>query len=262
MGGTIQFIGGGNMGAAIVAGMLRAGWDPRGITVVESSAERRAALGALVPGVEVVAEPRACTSGVVAVKPDGAVDACRILASHGAARVLSIAAGIGVEALQEAAGGSCAIVRAMPNTPAMVGEAVSAIAGSGRCSEADLEWAETVLGAVGTVVRVPERLMDAVTAVSGSGPAYVFLLAESLVAAGVEQGLDPRDADELVRQLLVGAARLLRESHDRPEVLRARVTSPNGVTERAIAALDAAGFRGAVRAAVAAAVERSEALGR
>jgi len=119
-----------------------------------------------------------------------------------------------------------------------------------------------VLGAVGTVVRVPERQMDAVTAVSGSGPAYVFLLAEALVAAGTEQGLDPRDADELVRQLLVGAARLLRESPDGPDVLRARVTSPNGVTERAIAAFEAAGFRDAVRSAVAAAVERSEALGR
>jgi pyrroline-5-carboxylate reductase len=260
--GVIQFIGGGNMGAAIVAGLLRAGWDAGSITVVESGAERRAALGSLLPGTTVVAEPRACASGVVAVKPGGAIDACRTLAAHGATRVLSIAAGIGVEALQAAAGPACAVVRAMPNTPAMVGEAASAITGSSRCEPADLDWAASVLGAVGTVVRVPEHQMDAVTAVSGSGPAYVFLLAEALVAAGTEQGLDPRDADELVRQLLVGAAKLLRESSDGPDVLRARVTSPNGVTERAIAAFESAGFRDAVRSAVAAAVERSEALGR
>ena len=262
MGEGIQFIGGGNMGAAIVAGLVRAGWQPGSIVVVETSEERRSALGALLPGVTVVDAPRACTSGVVAVKPGGALDACRALAGCGATRVLSIAAGIGVEALQEAVGASCAVVRAMPNTPALVGEAVSAITGSARCAEGDLDWAESVLGAVGTVVRVPERLMDAVTAVSGSGPAYVFLLAEALVAAGTEQGLDPRDADELVRQLLVGAARLLRDSADGPDVLRARVTSPNGVTERAIAAFEAAGFRDAVRSAVAAAVQRSEELGR
>jgi pyrroline-5-carboxylate reductase len=261
VGDSIQFIGGGNMGAAIVVGLVRAGWDPGTITVVETSADRRSALHALVPGVTVIDAPRACSAGVVAVKPGGALEACRALAGHGAARVLSIAAGIGVEALQAAAGGSCAVVRAMPNTPALVGEAVSAITGSTRCALDDLDWAESVLGAVGTVVRVPEHLMDAVTAVSGSGPAYVFLLAEALVAAGIEQGLDPHDADELVRQLLVGAARLLRDSSDGPDVLRARVTSPNGVTERAIEAFEAAGFREAVRDAVTAAVRRSEELG-
>jgi len=259
---SIQFIGGGNMGAAIVAGMVRAGQSPETITIVETNPDRRHALVGMVPGVVIVDEPRTCASGVVAVKPAGAVDACRALAEHGASRVLSIAAGIGVEPLQRAAGASCAVVRAMPNTPAMVGEAVSAITGSARCAEIDLAWAETVLGTVGTVVRVPEHQMDAVTAVSGSGPAYVFLLAEALVAAGIDQGLDPQDADELVRQLLVGAARLLRESPERPDVLRMRVTSPHGVTERAIATLESAGFRDAVKGAVAAAVSRSEELGR
>jgi len=257
----ITFVGGGNMGSAIVAGLIQSGRSPEGITIVERSVERRAVLAEMFPGAAIVEVLGTCEAGVIAVKPGDAADTCSALARAGATRLLSIAAGVSLQALQDAAGGNCHVVRAMPNTPALVGEGVAAIAGSPLCDEDDLAWAESILGAVGTVVRVEEALVDAVTAVSGSGPAYLFLFAEALTAAGVEQGLSPEVADALVRQLLVGSGRLLQQSPLSPEELRAQVTSPNGVTARAIATLEDAGFRAIVADTVRSAVARSRELG-
>lgn len=259
---TITFVGGGNMGAALVAGLIRAGWSAGSITVAETSDDRRATLGDMFPGVLVVPDVAPCERAVIAVKPAAAGDVCAQLAAGGARRVLSIAAGVSSEVLQARAGDGCAVVRSMPNTPALVGEGVSAICGSSQCTEEDLSWAETVLGAVGTVVRVDESLIDSVTAISGSGPAYLFLFAEALVDAGVEQGL-PRDvADALVRQLLLGSGRLLQQSGEEPAELRRKVTSPNGVTAAAIASFESEGFRESVARAVRSAVERSREMGR
>jgi len=142
-----------------------------------------------------------------------------------------------------------------------VGEGVSAVCGSSRCTEDDVQWAESILGAVGTVVRVEERLMDAVTAVSGSGPAYLFLVAEALIAAGVKEGLSHEVADALVRQLLVGSGRLLQQTGEDPAELRRKVTSPNGVTAAAIATLESSGLRNALEETVRSAVKRSREMG-
>ncbi|MGA1407345.1 MAG: pyrroline-5-carboxylate reductase [Ilumatobacteraceae bacterium] len=259
--GAITFVGGGNMGTALVEGLIRSGESPSAITIVESSADRRAVLAQTFPGVTLTEKIGPCTAGVVAVKPAGAADVCRELGRAGATRVLSIAAGVSVETLQNAAGSSTAVVRAMPNTPALVGEGAAGMCASSQCSLADLEWAKAVLGAVGVVVEVPESLIDAVTAISGSGPAYLFLVAEAMIDAGVAQGL-PRDiADALVRQLLVGSGRLLQQTGEAPEALRAKVTSPNGVTAAAIEALERAGLRSAITQTVEAAVRRSREMG-
>jgi pyrroline-5-carboxylate reductase len=149
----------------------------------------------------------------------------------------------------------------MPNTPALVGAGAAAISGGRHAVEADLVWAETVLGAVGTVVRVPETSMDAVTGLSGSGPAYVFLMAEALIDAGVNAGLPRATADALVRQTLLGAARLLAEGADGPEALRAAVTSPGGTTAAGLRVLEERAMRAALIDAVAAAAQRSRELG-
>lgn len=259
--GAITFVGGGNMGAALVEGLIRAGESATDITIVETSAERRAVLAEKFPGVVLTEAIGPCSAGVIAVKPAGAAAVCRELSAHGASRVLSIAAGVSVETLQAAANNSTSVIRAMPNTPALVGEGAAGLCGSSRCSTADVAWAREVLGAVGVVVEVPESLIDAVTAISGSGPAYIFLVAEAMIAAGVAQGLSSDVADLLVRQLLVGSARLLQQTGEAPEELRAKVTSPNGVTAAAIAALEQAGLRSAISQTVEAAVRRSREMG-
>jgi pyrroline-5-carboxylate reductase len=175
--------------------------------------------------------------------------------------VLSIAAGVPLARLEAALGRGLPVVRAMPNTPALVRAGAAAIAPGSAATDDDLAWAEGILGAVGTVVRVPESLLDAVTGLSGSGPAYVFLMVEALTEAGVLVGL-PRDVSAaLVTQTLLGSARLLTETGDGPEALRAAVTSPGGTTAAGLRALETAGFRAALLEAVAAATARSKELG-
>jgi pyrroline-5-carboxylate reductase len=176
--------------------------------------------------------------------------------------VLSIAAGVTIARLEAALGPDVPVVRAMPNTPALVGAGAAAIAPGTTADDDDLAWAESILSAVGIVVRVPEKLLDAVTGLSGSGPAYVFLVAEALIDAGVLAGL-PRDVSAaLAGQTLLGAARLLTETDDGPEALRAAVTSPGGTTAAGIRALEGACVRAAFMDAVVAATERSRELGR
>ena len=261
---TLQFMGGGRMAEALVAGLLAdARRAPGDLRVVEVSEQRRAYLAGEFPGLEVASEVSDCEGLVVATKPDAVVEALRAAGSHRVGRVLSIAAGVATATIEAALGGGrdVAVIRAMPNTPALVGRGATAICGGSSAAEEDLEWAEALLGAVGVVERVPESLMDAVTGLSGSGPAYVFLVAEALVEAGVLNGL-PRDtATRLATQTLLGAATLLSRSDQGAEELRAMVTSPGGTTAEALSVLEDRGVRSAFMAAVSAAARRSAELG-
>jgi pyrroline-5-carboxylate reductase len=253
----LLIVGGGRMGEALVGGLLAAGWD--GIGVVEKIDARRDELTARFPSITVLRDVEPAEGAVVAVKPNDVHEAC--VALGGTKRVLSIAAGVPIAALEDALGAGTAVVRAMPNTPALVGAGAAAIAGGSAATDDDLVWAESILGAVGDVVRVPESLLDAVTGLSGSGPAYVFLVAEALIDAGVLNGL-PRDVSvALATQTLLGAARLLAETGEGPEALRAQVTSPGGTTAAGLRALESAGVRAAFLDAVSAATQRSKELG-
>jgi pyrroline-5-carboxylate reductase len=260
---VLQVIGGGRMGEALVGGLLKAGGHRLdGIRVVEPDSVRREALRAAFPGVDVVDAAGAAEDSIVAVKPADVPAVCRLLASHGPSRVLSIAAGVTIAALEADLAPGSRVVRGMPNTPALVGLGAAAVAPGTSATDDDVAWAEELLGAVGVVVRVKEPLLDAVTGLSGSGPAYLFLVAEALIEAGVLAGL-PRDLSQtLAVQTLLGAATLLAEGPDGPEALRAAVTSPGGTTAAGLQVLEQRGLRAAFLDAVTAATDRSRALGR
>ncbi|HET6951843.1 MAG TPA: pyrroline-5-carboxylate reductase, partial [Acidimicrobiales bacterium] len=241
----LQVIGGGRMGEALVAGLLAAGWaQPGDLRIVEKVAARAGELGERFPGLAVAGEPGDAEGHVLAVKPGDVEVACRALAAaRTRAPVLSIAAGVTIARLEAALGPGTPVVRAMPNTPALVGAGAAAVAPGTVAGDAELAWAEQILGAVGRVERVDESLLDAVTGLSGSGPAYVFLVAEALVEAGVLVGLPRPVSATLATQTLLGAARLLDESPEGPEALRAAVTSPGGTTAAGLWALESAGVR-------------------
>jgi len=261
MSDLLVIVGGGNMGAALLGGLLAgAGADPASFAVSEALAARRDELAQRFPGVAVTADVPPCTAAVIAVKPGDVAAATTAAVAAGARRVLSIAAGVPLAALEAAAGPGVAVVRAMPNTPALVGQGASAIAAGSGATADDLGWAESVLGSVGTVARVDEHHLDAVTALSGSGPAYVFLVAEALVDAGVAAGLPRPLAAELTTQLLVGSAALLADRGD-PAALRAMVTSPAGTTAAGVHVLESRATRAAFIDAVLAAAARSRELG-
>lgn len=282
MAAKLIVVGGGKMGEALVAGLLAAGWaKPDEVVIAEALGARRDqllapdGLAGRYPGLVITASPHDAVGAeagggragggrpgaVVAVKPGDTEAACRNLAEAGVGRVLSIAAGVTLARLQEWLGEGVPVVRAMPNTPALIGAGAAAIAPGAFASGDDLDWAEEILGAVGTVVRVPESQLDAVTGLSGSGPAYVFLVAEALIEAGVLVGLPRPVSQQLAVQTLLGSARLLAESDQGPEALRAAVTSPGGTTAAGLRALEAAAVRSAFLDAVVAATERSRALG-
>ena len=247
----LQVIGGGKMGEALLAGLLDGGWAPAGESRRSRAADRAAQLVARFPGVTVAGDPGGRTARCVAVKP-GDVEAPAGPWRRRAGRVLSIAAGVTI------ADGSR---RPAPGHPRGAGHAQHAGARrrrggghrrrAGDADEADLAWAEGILGAVGTVVRVAEALLDAVTGLSGSGPAYVFLVAEALIEAGVLAGLPRPDGARRWRcRPCSASARLLAESGEGPEALRAAVTSPGGTTAAGLRALEAAGVRRAFLEAV------------
>jgi pyrroline-5-carboxylate reductase len=257
----LAVVGGGNMGAALVGGMLRAGWAAADLAVVEVLPGRVEQLREMFPGVAVGSDIPACSAALIAVKPYDVPAACTAAAVAGATRVLSIAAGVSIAALQAASGPEVSVVRAMPNTPALVGKGAAAICGGATTGEADLVWAEEILGSVGIVVRVPEAQLDAVTGLAGSGPAYLFMVAEALTDAGVLAGLSRATAETLVTQLFVGSAALL-EAEGNPAQLRANVTSPGGTTAAGLRALEEHAVRSALLEAVMAATARSRELGR
>jgi pyrroline-5-carboxylate reductase len=256
---TLVIVGGGKMGAALVGGLLEAG--RRDLAVVERLSERRAELSALFESVAVVGDLHELVpvhEAVVAVKPGDVAATCAEL--RDATRVLSIAAGVTTARLAALLPTGCAVVRAMPNTPALVGLGVSAIAGHIAAPPDALDWAESILAAVGSVERVPESLLDAVTGLTGSGPAYLFLFAEALIDAGVLAGLPRPTAHRMVTQLLVGSAAMLADGSE-PSARRAEVTSPGGTTAAGLLELERAAVRAAVAEAVGAATRRSQELG-
>jgi len=255
-------VGGGRMGHALIGGLLRSGWAaPGDLAVVEPLATARADLVERYPGIVAAESGVVAESAVLAVKPPDAEAGCRTIAASGCRRVVSIVAGVTIAQLEGWIGNGVAVLRAMPNTPAVLGAGASALAGGASVTETDFMWAEAVLSALGVVARLPEYQLDAVTGLSGSGPAYVFLLAEALVEAGVNEGLDREVSRLLAVQTLLGSARLLVETGDAPEVLRATVTSPGGTTAAGLRVLEAHGFRSAILEAVAAAASRSRELG-
>lgn len=254
-------VGGGKMGEALVGGLLASGWaEPGDLAVVEPDDRRRAELADRFPGLEVSADPVAAAGAVVAVKPPLVPSVCRDLGALGVGRIVSIAAGVRLATIEAALPTGTAVVRAMPNTPALVNRGAAAVAAGTSAGKADLAWAEQILGAVGTVVRVTEDQLDAVTGLSGSGPAYVFLVAEALIDAGVLVGLARPVATELAVQTLLGSAELLAAGTPAAE-LRAAVTSPGGTTAAGLRALESAAMRSAFADAVAAATARSRELG-
>ncbi len=256
----LQIIGGGRMGEALLAGLLADGLDPSLVLVVEAYESRRAELQAAHAGIRVSDHPESSVGVILAVKPNDVPTVAEAAAAAGAERILSVAAGVTISAL-EAAAGAVPVVRAMPNTPALVGQGAAAIAGGTHAGDADMAWAEGILSAVGVVVRVPESSLDAVTGLSGSGPAYVFMVAEAMIEGGVLMGLPRDQAAALAIQTLRGSAQLLAESDSEPAKLRADVTSPGGTTAAGLLALEQRSLRAAFAEAIQAATTRSRELG-
>ena len=267
-GPRIAFAGGGNMAASLVGGLVAGGWPPARIRVAEPDAGRRGELHARF-GLEPFATNRDAVAGVevvvLAVKPQVLHEVCVEVADLVQTErplVVSIAAGVREPDVRRWLGGDAAVVRAMPNTPALLGCGATGLYANPAVSAGQRDLAESVLRSVGVTRWVDdESAMDAVTAVSGSGPAYFFLFMEALTRAAEDAGLDAESARLLVLETAFGAAKMALESAEDVATLRRRVTSPGGTTERALAALEQAGLREAVRAAVGAARDRAGELG-
>jgi pyrroline-5-carboxylate reductase len=262
----IAVLGAGKIGEALLAGLLAAGRSPADLVFTERHPERAAELTGRL-GVAAVDVPGAAAHAeivVVAVKPQDIVPVLTDLAAviRPGTLVVSLCAGIPLAVIEGGLPAGTPAVRVMPNTPMLVGEAMSAVSGGTHASDEQLAAVEKMLGSVGRVVRVPETQQDAVTALSGSGPAYFFFLVEAMIDAGILLGLPRATAADLIVQSAFGAAVMLRESDDHPVILREAVTSPAGTTIAAIRELEKHGVRAALIAAIEAARDRSVELGR
>jgi len=263
---TVAVLGAGAMGELLAGGMLRAGWARRELVLAARRPERQKEIELRV-GLRTVLDAAEAARGqrvvVIAVKPGDVRSLLTqirpVITSEQV--ILSLAAGVPTRVFEEAFG-EVAVVRAMPNTPALFDEAISAYC-VGRFATPDAVKAATgVLESVGQTISLDEYLLDAVTAVSGTGPAYLFLLAEALIEAAIREGIPRHAAERLVKQTARGAGMLLADLDTSPEQLRAQVTSPGGTTAAAVHVLEERGFRALVEDAVRAAAERSRELGR
>src|ERR1035437_5192362 len=259
----LLLVGGGKMDSALLTGLLAGEWaEVRELAVSDPDPTQRDRLGAAHAGLSVVVPPGAAGCALRAVQPEVAEGVCRALAAVGIDRVLSVVAGLPTARLEAVLNPGAVVVRAMPNTPALIGAGVLGMSGGSEARSSDLDWAEGILSAVGTVVRLPERQLDAVTGVSGSGPAYIFLVAEAMIEAGVAAGL-PRDVShKLVVGTLLGSARMLSETDDDPAERRGAVTGRGGTPAAGFGAREFKAVRRACIGAGGAAVERSRQLGR
>lgn len=261
----IAILGAGAMGEAYVAGLLHSGIEPARVAIVEKNAERAAAISDRygVHTMDLDAAVRESATVLILVKPQDVHDLLERVAPdlNDGAIVVSLVAGVRLERLEETLGSGTPVVRAMPNTPALIGQGTTAISPGRWCSDDQRDYIVSLLSAVGPVVEVPEALQDAVTATSGSGPAYAFLLIESMMAAAVDLGLDRDTARLLVTQTVLGAALMAAEPGADAAALRRQVTSPQGTTAAALDVFDAAGFPALVTRAMTAARDRSVELG-
>lgn len=257
--GSVAIIGAGAMGEAIIAGMVKAGHNPADIGIIEKRIERADELISRY-GVEKLVDLAGIKSCFLVVKPN---DLASTLASYAEklpsnALVISIIAGKPTALIESLI--PHRVVRVMPNTPALVGAGMAAISSGARATEADLDEVEQLLSGTGKVIRVDESLQDAVTAVSGSGPAYFFRIVEAMTSAGVELGLTQEIATELTVQTLIGAGKMLAESGADASTLRTNVTSPNGTTAAALTTLNDGGLQELFSRAMKAARDRSREL--
>ena len=265
---TIAFVGAGNMAGALIRGLIGTGTVPADRIIAADPDKGR--LSALEADLEIrvtsdnAEAVREATVVVLSIKPQVFPQVLPGLSTalRPEALLVSIAAGISTRIIERAFPAGSRVVRTMPNTPALVGAGASAIAAGSHATEEDLELAEALFRSVGISVRVPEEQIDAVTGLSGSGPAYVFAMIEALRDAGAREGLPEETALQLASQTVFGAARLLLDEKEPPEVLRDRVTSPGGTTRAGLDALADAGFADAIFGAVRAATRRSVELGK
>ncbi len=268
MDGRLAIIGTGRIGEALLRGLLRSDWLGTDQVVCTDAHQERCDQVAAEYGVQATTDNRVAVSSadvvLIALKPQVLVRTLTEItdAFNPAQTVISVAAGITTATIQDAIEGEVPVVRVMTNTPVQVDEAMSVLSGGTHAAARDLDVAEGILSHVGKVVRMDEEYLDAVTALSGSGPAYFFLLAEAMIDAGILLGL-PRDiSTQLIIQTMVGSATMLRDSGRHPVELREMVTSPGGTTIAAIRTLESAKVRAAFLDAIEAAKLRSEALAR
>jgi pyrroline-5-carboxylate reductase len=266
--GTLAILGAGRMGEALLKGLLRSGWlEPSQVRCVVRTPARAAHL-AETYGVQAGTDARAAAAEadvlLLAVKPQNLRELLAVIAPavHAGQTLISVAAGVTTAVIDAFIPGETPIVRVMSNVPVQVDEAMSAIAPGRHAGPEHVAIAEQILGHVGRVIRLPEEHLDAVTALSGSGPAYFFLLAEAMIDAGILLGLSRDVSTELVIQTMVGSARMLRDSGLHPVELREAVTSPGGTTIAAIRVLEEERVRAAFLNAIEAAKKRSEELAR
>ena len=258
-------IGGGNMAEAILRGVIRGNFlEHNSIVVSEPVMDRRRHIGMTlnISAVDDNAVAARCPRILLAIKPQkmGEVLAGISSAVGADATVISIAAGISAAFIDKALGHRGRIVRVMPNTPMLVGAGMSAMAAGPRATAEDMAFVQRLFGVCGRVTQVEESQIDAVTAVSGSGPAYFFYMTEAMIEAGIAEGLDSDTARLLAIETCLGAGKMLSECGEDPSVLRARVTSPNGTTQRAIETMDAAKVKQSMVTAIRAAAQRSREL--
>jgi len=262
--GLTAILGAGVMGETLLSGLVRGGRRVDELVVGEKRPERARELEERY-GVQVVSNREAARTAdtvAVVVKPQDMSDLLAEISDElrPGQLLVSLAAGITTAFIESHVPSGVAVVRVMPNTPALVDEGMAAISAGSHCDEEHLATAESLLAATGRVVRVPEKQQDAVTAISGSGPAYIFFVVESMIEAGVHLGLPRATSTELVVQTLVGSAKMLRETGTHPTVLREQVTSPGGTTAAALRELEIHKVRAAFLAAMEAARDRSRAL--
>jgi pyrroline-5-carboxylate reductase len=261
----LAIVGAGMMGEALARGLLGAGWSRNDLILADIRSERLTQMGEAlgVATSDDSADACAQAAGVLlAVKPQDAAVALDAIAPRvGASGLVSIVAGMRTAAIEEHLPSPASVVRAMPNTPARVGKGVTALAAGSATAQQTKDLATAVFSSVGPVVWLDEDMLDAVTALSGSGPAYVFYLAEALLDAGIELGLEPDVASTLAFATIEGAGVMLRQTGETPAALRAQVTSPGGTTAAAVEVLEAEGVRDAFAEALRAAHRRSKELG-
>lgn len=262
---TILIIGAGNMGCSLASGLIHHGWEPSNLSLCESQASKHSALSKQFPGSTIIESLKAYsgkpTSIILAVKPHDIPETCKSLSACGFSNdtlYISIAAGISTQSIKKWLGKETEIVRCMPNTPASIGMGITGLYTGKSTPKEHINLADSILQSVGMTVWVnSEQQLDAVTAVSGSGPAYLYYLMECLQDAGQELGLSNKDCYDLTLQTMLGAAQLAKHQSESFETLRNNVTSKGGTTEHAIKTFEKHDFKKIISKAINAAFERA-----